>query len=105
MDPHPSKLDPTYFGWEENETLKILMPIGVPKDRKPARIEVLKTMKCSYTSERPCATNRCSCSSRKLSYSIVCSCCGDSQQCCNDQTEAEDNDDNISDLHEEAECQ
>ena len=32
MDPHPPKLDPTYFGWEKNEKLKTLMLVGVPKD-------------------------------------------------------------------------
>ena len=31
MGPHPPRLDPTYFGWEKNEKLKTLMPIGVPK--------------------------------------------------------------------------
>ena len=78
MDPHPPKLDPTYFGWEKNEKLKTLMPIGVPKDRKSAPDEVLKTIKCSCTSEKPCTTNRCSYSSSKLSCSIVCSYRGDS---------------------------
>ena len=80
MDPHPPKLNPTYFGSEKNEKLKTLMPIGVPKDSKPATDKVLKTIKCPCTSEKLCTTNRCSCSSSKLSSSIVCSCCGDSWQ-------------------------
>ena len=42
MDTLPPKLDPTYFGWENNQKLETLMPIGVPKDRKPAPDEVLK---------------------------------------------------------------
>ena len=109
MDPHPPKLDPTYFGWEKNEKLKTLMLVGVPKDRKPASDEVLKPVKCSCTSEKPCAINRCSCSSSKLSCSIVCSFPGDSWQCCNDQTktdqEREDDDDTTTDLDEEEECQ
>ena len=109
MDPHPPKLDPTYFGCEKNEKLMTLMPAGVPKERKPAPYEVLKTIKGSCTSEMPCATNRCSCSSRKLSCSIVCSCGGDGSGCCNDQTKAdqerEEGDDNTTDSDEEEECQ
>ena len=109
MEPHPPKLDPTYFVWEKNDKLNTLMPIGVPRDRKPAPDEVLKTIKCSCTSEKPCATKRCSCSSSKLSCSVVCSCCGDSLYCCNDQTKAdqerEDYDDNTTDLDEEEEFQ
>ena len=85
------------------------MPAGVPKERKPAPYEVLKTIKGSCTSEMPCATNRCSCSSRKLSCSIVCSCGGDGSGCCNDQTKAdqerEEGGDNTTDSDEEEECQ
>ena len=109
MEPHPRKLDPTYFGWEKNEKPKTLVPIGVPKDKKPAPDDLLKTIKCSCTSEKPCATSRCSCSSSKLSCRIVCSCRGDSRRGCNDQTKAdqekEDDDDNTTDLDEEKECQ
>ena len=108
MNPHPPKLGPTYFVWEKNENLKTLMPIGVPKDRKPAPDEVLKTIKCSCTSEKPSATNRCSCSSSKLSCSIVCSRPRDSWQYCNDQTKADqerEDDGNTTDLAEEEECQ
>ena len=109
MDSDPPKLNPTYFGWEKYEKLKTLMLIGVPKGRKPAPDEVLKTINCFCTSEKQCSTNRCSCSSSKLSCSIVCSCRGDSRQCCNDQTKAdqerEDDDDKTIDLDEEEECQ
>ena len=85
------------------------MPIGVPKDRKPAPDEALKTIKCCCTSEKPYVTNRCSCSSSKLSCSIVCSCRGDSRRYCNDPTKADQerkyDDDNTTDLDEEEECQ
>ena len=108
MDPYPPKLDPTFFGWQRNEKLKTLMPVGVPTYRKPSLDKVLKTAKCSYTLEKPYGTNSYSCSSGKLSCSIVCSCRGDSRQCCNDQTQADqetEDDDNKTDLDEEKQCQ
>ena len=76
--------------------------------QKAIPYKVLKTAKCSYTLEKPYGTNSCSCSSGKLSCSIVCSCRGDSRQCCNDQAKADqerEDDDNKTDLDEEKQCQ
>ena len=76
--------------------------------QKAIPYKVLKTAKCSYTLEKPYGTNSCSCSSGKLSCSIVCSCRGDSRQCCNDQAKADqerEDDDSKTDLDEEKQCQ
>ena len=80
------------------------MPIGVPKDRKPAPDEVLKLSSAPvhYRSHVP----QIGAVVHLANYHVaLCSCHGDSWRCCNDQTkEREDDDGNTTDLDQE-ECQ
>ena len=92
MDPHPPDQNPCDFGWLKNERLEILVPVGIPKGIDAAPIKLLKTIRCSCASEKPCSTRRCGCVSSRIACSLVCACGGDIELCGNEETKAVQND-------------
>ena len=80
MDPHPPDQNPCDFGWLKNEGI----------DAAP--VELLKTIRCSCASEKPCSTRRYGCVSSRIACSLVCACGGDIELCGNEETKAVQND-------------
>ena len=61
--PEPPAIDPTAFGWSLEEASKTLIPTTLPSDTPLAQDDLLKPVRCSCSSETPCKTQRCGCSS------------------------------------------
>lgn len=57
----PPPLNPTNYGWAKNEATHSLVPIQLPSNKGLAPPELLKSLRCSCSSEKPCSTARCSC--------------------------------------------
>ena len=70
----------------------MFVPLALPPDVSSAPLDVLKMIQCGCSSDRPCATTRCSCSAAKLSCSMFCGCRG-MTECQNEQTKAMSADD------------
>ena len=68
-------LNPTKHGWyrPEGKTI-ILVPVMIPSDTSLAHTELLKLLKCSCSSSKPCSTKRCSCRTDRLVCTIFCHC-------------------------------
>ena len=62
----PPALDPTEHGWYHPEGSATLSQTVVPLDSPLAPAKLIKLLKCSYSSETPCATKRCSCKANGL---------------------------------------
>ena len=73
LDPNPPVLDPTSYGWSQDEG----SPTTVPPDTSLAPTGFLKLIKCSCRSEMPCSTNKCSCNSSDMACTPFCACQGD----------------------------
>ena len=93
----PPQLDPTNYGWVQDEASNFLVPVMLPDDASPAPDAVLKLIKCGCSSSQPCASARCSCCAAQLSCSIFCACHGN-EDCHNECTKQRyahnDNNDN-----------
>ena len=72
MDPHPPDQNPCNFGWLKNERLEILVPVGIPKGIDAAPIELLKTIRCSWASEKPCYQKMWMCISQNSMQFSLC---------------------------------
>ena len=76
LDPNTPVLDPTYYGWSQEERSTALSPTTVPQTSL-APTGLLKLIKCSCRSEMPCNTNKCSCNSSDMACTQFCACqCG-----------------------------
>ena len=62
-----------------------LVPIALPSDIPLAPDDLLKLLICSCSSETPCKTQRCGCSSASIACSVFCA-CQDGQGCFNERT-------------------
>ena len=83
LDPKSPVLDPTSYGWSQEEGSTALSPTTVPPDTALSRTGLLKLIKCSCRSEMPRSTNKCSCNSSDMAYSPFCACQG-GQACQNE---------------------
>ena len=50
MSPDPPDLDSISHGWERDEVNRLLSPTGIPAGVPPTPLEVLKLVKCTYSS-------------------------------------------------------
>ncbi len=76
LKPDPPAIDPTAFGWSLEEGSKTLIPTTLTSDIPLAPDDLLKLVICSCSSETPCKTHRCGCSSASLTCSVFCACQG-----------------------------
>ena len=65
-------VEPTNFGWTEETHTRSLIPITIRKGTSSVPRELLETIRCGCSSERPCSTTRCGCFSTKLPCTVVC---------------------------------
>lgn len=70
MFPDLPAIDPANYGWTYGET-NIPLPVMLPDDVTPTPVEVLHIIRCSCSSERPCATGRYSCVSAQMFHLSV----------------------------------
>ena len=81
--PNPPVLDPTSYGWSQEEGSTELSPTTVPSDTSLAPTVLLKLTKCSCRSEMPRSTNKCSCNSSDMACTSSYACQG-GQACQNE---------------------
>ena len=97
LQPDPPAIDPTAFGWSLEEASKTLIPKTLPSDTPLAPGDLLKLVRRSCSSETPCKTQRCGCSSASIACSVFCACYG-GQACSNEITrqalQTDDDDEN-----------
>ena len=72
LQPDPPAIEPTAFGCSLEEASKTLIPTTLPSDTPLAPDDLLKLVRCSCSSETPCKTHRCGCSSASLACSVFC---------------------------------
>ena len=82
LDPNPPVLDPTSYGWSQEDRSTVLSPTTV-SHTSLAPTGLLKLIKCSCWSEMPCSTNKCSCNSSDMASTPLCA-CQDGQSCQNE---------------------
>ena len=81
------------------EHFRTLQPLTVLDETQFVPAEVLKMIQRSCSSEQPCSTMRCSCTSAQLGCSVFCKCSGDfcinpktvTKDAADDEDEQEDN--------------
>ena len=97
LQPDPPAIDPTGFGWSLEKGSKTIIPTTLPSDTPLAPDDLLKLVRCSYSSETPCKTQRCGCSSASLVCAVSWACQG-GQGCFNEITrqalQTDDDDEN-----------
>ena len=72
----PPNVDPTHFGWERQDELKLIRPITIPSSEKIAPENVLKVLCCTCSSNALCRTRQCGCHAAPLGCTVYCSCQG-----------------------------
>ena len=72
----PPNVDPTEYGWDRNDELKVLLPSTLPSSEKVAPEEVMKVLCCTCSSARPCFSKACSCYAAPLGCTEHCKCEG-----------------------------
>ena len=97
LQPDTPAIDPTAFGWSLEEGSKTLIQTTLPSGTPLAPDDLPKLVRRSCSSETPCKTQRCGCSSASLACSVFCVCqCG--QGCFNERTgqalQTDDDDEN-----------
>lgn len=93
----PPPLNPTDYGWAKIETTHSLVPIQLPSNTELAPLELLKSLRCSCSSEKPCSTARCSCVHVGMSCKEFCVCEG-GQLCGNLKTHEAEFDESDSEM-------
>ena len=97
LQPDPPAIDTTAFGWSLKEASKTLIPTTLPSYTPLAPDDLLKPVRCSCSSETPCKTHICGCSSASLAC-LVFSACQGGQGCFNERTtqalQTDDDDEN-----------
>ena len=83
----PPSQDPRQFGWTNDGTSSLLLPVALPPDVSAVPEGILKLIKCGCAATHPCATARCSCVAAKLSCSVFCACHAENE-CYNERTKA-----------------
>ena len=90
----PPPLNPTDYGWAKNEATHSLVPIQLPSNKGLAPPELLKSLRCSCSSKKPC-----NCAHLGLSCKEFCAC--ESGQLCGNlkthEAQFDDSDMSISD--------
>ena len=91
---HPAKLDPLKYGWLKDDSLPYLVPHMTPDGVSLSPDSLLRSLCCTYSSERQCKTNHCGCMSRGMACMPFCACDG-GNTCCNKNNKSvnEDNGD------------
>jgi len=88
LNEQPPDLDPCDYGWERDETTKSLLPVTVAKGVELAPPDILRLVKCNSVSNKPCASQRCTCNQARFPCTLFCSCQrNEREQCCNKQTQ------------------
>ena len=85
LQPDTPAIDPTAFGWSLEEGSKTLIQKTLPSGTPLAPDDLPKLVRRSCSSETPCKTQRCGCSSASLACSVFCVCQYD-QGCFNERT-------------------
>ena len=78
LDPNPPDLDVTLYGWSKSAGTDMLIPTSIPDGIALIPEELVRLIRCSCQTERPCRSQRCSCKNAGLSCSPYCSCRGES---------------------------
>ena len=86
-----SKLNPIQFGWMKGASLPYLVPLTITDSVALAPENLLKSLHCNCSSERPCRTNHCSCVPHNMACTPFCGYEGGSS-CCNANNKEADND-------------
>jgi len=73
-DPSPPALDASKYGWERDTDNKSLTAVTIPSNLSIAPEFILKLLKCSYKSNKPCSSARCTCYAAGLSCTVFRSC-------------------------------
>lgn len=98
LDLDPPSLDPTEHGYVRDDSSKTMLPKSIHEDVSLAPQEILKLIRCSCESERPCKSGRCGCVSGKLPCTVFCGChaedCHNELTKCDVASDADDDDDN-----------
>ena len=98
LDLDPPSLDPTEHGYVRDDSSKTMLPKSIHEDVSLAPQEILKLIRCSCESERPCKSGRCGCVSGKLPCTVFCGChaedCHNELTKCDVASDANDDDDN-----------
>lgn len=84
LDSHPPLLDPKKHGYYVDSS-RSLLPTTVPDEVCLAPDSILRMIRCSCHSDKPCNTARCGCTSVNLPCTIFCSC--QASNCFNHLTE------------------
>ena len=74
LESHPPDLDPICYGWNKDEGSNILTPTTVAEGVEMVPEEILKAIKCSCKSDKPCQSTRCSCKSAGIACTVFCVC-------------------------------
>ena len=90
LESQPPDLDPTSYGWSKDKGTKALSPTTVAVGVNLVPEEILKLIKCSCRSDKPCQANRCSCKSAGIACTVFWV-CQSGLLCHNRNTELEDN--------------
>ena len=77
MECCPPEVDVTLYGWHKDLINGTLVPVGIPDGVSPAPDAVLDMVQCGCSSNSPCSSKRCSCSSSRIVCSIMCKYRGD----------------------------
>ena len=76
LSPDPPALLATEHGWYLAEGSQMLLPKIIPADTPVAPSALMKLIKCSCSSDRACATKRCSYRMHSLCCTFLCNCRG-----------------------------
>ena len=74
LSPDPPALVATEHGWYLAEGSQMLLPRIIPADTPVAPSALMKLIKCSCSSDRACATKRCSYRMHSLCCTFLCNC-------------------------------
>ena len=83
LDGDPPNIDPCGIGWQNVSLNEKLVAVTVPQGVTLAPPEILKIIRCKFSSDSRCMTQICTWSQAKLPCIMFCLC---AEQCCNEQT-------------------
>ncbi|KAK3883332.1 hypothetical protein Pcinc_012368 [Petrolisthes cinctipes] len=74
LQPHPTALDPTDFGWSKDELSKSLLPVTLKPNIAIAPADILQAVRCGCATNQPCNSSRYVCCHAHLSCTAFCKC-------------------------------
>lgn len=82
MEIDPPEMNAEDWGYESDQTNKVLLPRPLPEGVKPAPDEILEKIRCSCSSAQPCKSTNCKCHKNGRACTMFCG-CSDDATCCN----------------------